>query len=422
MSAAFRRCVLLSLAFLMLLSGCGTPSVSTPATVRVLGSWTGEELATFRAVIAPFEKKSGVKIEYASTRDLRGVLQRELASGSPPDIAGLDGPGHMRELAGVGALHDLSDTVEIGKYRSAVAPTFIDLGTVDGRLVGVFVRSSVKGLIWYQPSLFELGTPTTWDELQRMASQMASRASAEWCVGLASQESSGWPGTDWIEQFLLRGSGPRAYDAWVAGTLPWSSPEVRRAFLAYGQVVAEGAVFGGKAGAVRTDFRDAGGPLFTDPPGCLFMSQGSFMASFFDEAGKKSHADYDFFPFPELSDTYAGSVIGGGDLFGLLTDNPAAAALIRYLVSDEAQTLWVSRGGGSLSVKATVTDYPDSVTERAARLLTSAKVFRFDGSDLMPRAMTAAFYTAVLQFTEDQSELDSILAGLDAVRITAYSG
>jgi alpha-glucoside transport system substrate-binding protein len=302
-----------------------------------------------------------------------------------------------------------------------VAPTFIDLGTVDGRLVGIFLRSSVKGLIWYDPGVFRLGKPRGWDDLQRMATQAAAEAEAEWCVGLESEQASGWPGTDLIEQFLVRGSGVTDYDAWVSGELPWTSPQVRNAFELYGQVVAEGAVFGGVAGALGTDFRDAGDALFRDPPGCLFLHQGSFMPSHFPE-GSQPGTDFDFFAFPPLADDRTRQVVlGAGDLFGILTDDAAAAALMRYLVSDEAQALWVAQGG-SLSVKTSVTAYPDPISQRAASLLTRAEVFRFDASDQMPGELNLAFWAAVMRFTEDQSRLDDLLAELEQVRRDGGAG
>jgi alpha-glucoside transport system substrate-binding protein len=386
----------------------------------VLGTWSGAELEAFEAVVGPFEERTGVAVDYVSTRDLRGVLEEGSAAGRPPDIAGLEGPAHMRELATRGVLKDLGGILDLGRYRSEVAPTFIELGTVDGRLVGVFVRSSLKGLIWHDPKVFRLGTPRTWDELQRMATQAADSAAAEWCVGLESEEASGWPGTDLIEQFLLRGSGTDDYDAWVAGSLPWTSPQVRDAFESYGHVVADGAVFGGVAGALGTDFREAGDPLFSQPPGCLFLHQGSYMPSFFPVASEPG-TDFDFFAFPPLGDAADGVVIGGGDLFGVLTDNAAAAALMRYLVSDEAQTLWVAQGG-SLSVKATVTDYPDRVSQRAAVLLTGAAGFRFDASDQMSGDLNAMFWRAVMSFTEDQTRLDDLLAELERIRQRGGAG
>lgn len=405
----------MALAVLFLVTGCSAPVVPLSGPVRVLGSWSGAELSAFQAVVAPFEDRTGVRVRYEVTRDLRGVLAEDIAAGSPPDIAGLEGPAHMRELAASGSLRDLHDVLDMGSYRVAVAPTFIDLGTVDRQLVGVFVRSSIKGLIWYSPHVYRLGTPQTWEELQRLALQAAPRAAAEWCVGLASEESSGWPGTDLVEQFLLRTSGSRAYDDWVAGELPWTSPELRRAFQLYGQVVADGAVYGGSAAAVATDFRTAGEALFSEPPGCLFLHQGSFMPAFFAASGQRPGRDFDFFAFPGPDDSSDGAVIGAGDMLGLLTGSPAAAELMRYLVSEEAQSLWVSQGG-SLSVLAGVTEYPDDVARRAARLLTGADTFRFDASDQMSETLNAAFWQAILDVTAEPRRLDEVLGDLEAIR------
>jgi alpha-glucoside transport system substrate-binding protein len=120
-----------------------------------------------------------------------------------------------------------------------------------------------------------------------------------------------------------------------------------------------------------------------------------------------------------MADADREAVIGAGDLIGLFTDDPSAARLIDYLVSAEAQALWVDRGG-ALSVNGRVTDYPNQVAQREAELLTGAEHFRFDASDHMPPDMNAAFWQAVLDFTADQSRLGEILEDLDRVRVAAY--
>jgi alpha-glucoside transport system substrate-binding protein len=405
----------------LLLLGCGSPAPELSGTVRVLVTWTGDELAAFRSVVAPFEERTGVSVDVISTRDLRGVLDAAMDAGDPPDLAGLAGPAHMRELAARGVLQDLGEILDMGRYRADVAPTFIDLGTVDGRLVGVFVRSSAKGLIWFSPKVFRLGAPRTWDELERMATQASRSVIRTWCLGLASDEASGWPGTDLVEQFMLRASGPEAYDAWVEGRLAWDSPEVRDAFERYAMVAADGAVYGGTSAALQVDFRAAGDPLFDARPGCLFLNQGSFMPTFFTEDGHEPLADFDFFAFPPLREDEPSMVIGGGDLMGVLTPRPEAAELLRYLVSDEAQSSWVSHGG-SLSVKSSVTAYPDTISRRAAALLSGAEVFRFDASDLMPADLNSAFWQAVLRYTADPASLDDVLAELEAVRREGQDG
>ena len=102
-------------------------------------------------------------------------------------------------------------------------------------------------------------------------------------------------------------------------------------------------------------------------------------------------------------------------------DTPQARSLMAYLVTPEAQQIWVDRGG-ALSPNSKVTQYPDDVSTRIAQILTGAKIFRFDGSDNMPTAMNDAFFKGILAYTKDPSQLDSILANLDSVQASAYGG
>jgi alpha-glucoside transport system substrate-binding protein len=240
-----------------------------------------------------------------------------------------------------------------------------------------------------------------------------------WCIGLESDESSGWPGTDWIEDFVLRQSGPQVYDEWVAGNVRWSSPEIRWAFQSYGTLVGEQDVAGGVKGALETHFSRAGDGLFTDPPQCLFVHQGTFMSTFLDEAIKGTDQQYQVMPFPDIDPRFRGSLIGAGDLVALLRDTPPARELISYLLSTEAQSILVA-DGGALSGNVLMSDYPSELLQRQAKLLADANIFRFDASDAMPEEMSQAFWKAVLDFTADQSKLDIILAGLDAVQAEVY--
>lgn len=411
-----------------------SPAESAPASpaatpgqiggsVSVIGTWTGSEQESFMAMVKPFEDKTGIKVEYTGTRDLNAVLTTGVQSGILPDLAGLPGPGQMAEFAKAGALIDLATVLDVNTYKAETSPAFVDLGTVDGKLVGVFIKSAVKGLIWYNPKVYTAGPASSWDDLQAKGKAAAAAIGGNakpWCVGLESGAASGWPGTDWIEDIVLRQSGPEVYDKWVAGQQAWTSPEIKSAFQTFGQVVGADAVYGGPNKVLTTNFGDAGNPLFTNPPGCVFHHQASFITDFFKKQGGAKDGDFDFFPFPDINPAYAGAATGAGDLFGMFHDTPQARALMQYLVTAEAQSIWVSRGG-ALSGNKNVTAYPDEVSKRSAEILTNAKIFRFDASDLMPKAMNDAFWKAMLDFTQDQSKLDAILASLDAVQKDAYA-
>ncbi len=406
-----------------------TPGASTPAPsaqlggkVTVIGTWGGSEQESFLAMVKPFEDQTGIKVEYTGTRDLNAVLTTGVASGILPDLAGLPGPGQMVEYAKAGALKPLDDVLDIAAYKAQTSPALVDLGTVDGKVIGVFIKAAVKGLIWYNPKVYTGGQPTSWDDLQAKAAAAAQGIGGNtkpWCVGLESGAASGWPGTDWIEDFVLRQAGPEVYDKWVAGQQKWTSPEIKNAFETFGKVISES--YGGPKTVLATNFGDAGNPLFKSPPGCIFHHQASFITDFFQKQGGAKPGDYDFFPFPDINPQFSGAVEGAGDLFGMFNDTPQARALMKYLVTADAQSIWVGRGG-ALSANKNVTNYPDEISKRSAEILTNAKIFRFDASDLMPQAMNDAFWKAVLDYTQDASKLDSILSNLDQVQSSAYGG
>jgi hypothetical protein len=50
------------------------------------------------------------------------------------------------------------------------------------------------------------------------------------------------------------------------------------------------------------------------------------------------------------------------------------------------------------------------------------RIARYDAGDLMPSDMRDAYWSAVLKFVQNQSQLDTILADLDKKQLTAYAG
>lgn len=387
--------------------------------VKVIGTWGGDEETAFREMVKPWEDRTGATVKYTGTRDLNIILSNGIQSGVLPDLAGLPGPGQMAEYAAAGALIDLSGVLDVDTYRSETAAALVDLGTVEGKIVGVFIKSAVKGLIWYNPKVvdFSSSAPATWDDLQAAITANADKADAAWCVGIESGAASGWPGTDWIEDIVLRQAGPDVYNSWWQGETKWTDPAIKAAFETFGQVVENS--YGGPTGVNATNFEVAGDPLFASPPGCLLHHQASFITGLGAFKTAASGTDYNFFPFPDISSQFTGAVEGAGDLFGMFNDTPAARSLMAYLVTADAQDIWVKRGG-ALSANKNATSYPDDISRRSAELITNAEAFAFDASDLMPQEMNAAFWKGVVDYVADASKLDAILAELDTIQASAY--
>jgi alpha-glucoside transport system substrate-binding protein len=389
--------------------------------VSVYGTWTGAEQDSFLAMADPWVQCSGVKINYTGQRDLGTALTAGIAGGNLPDVAGLPGPGLMQQWYTDGALKAL-DFVDYASYEAATPAGFAALGKApDGKLVGIFTKGAVKGLIWYNTKNWTEATPpATWDDLKTVAASKVSGDEKTWCIGVESGGDSGWPGTDWLEDIILRQAGPDVYDSWVAGKTKWSDPAIKQAWQTFGDAIAN--AYGGADFINSTNFGKAANPMFADPPGCLLHHQASFITDFFKNEAKAQPTDYDFFGFPNINAQFGDSVTGGGDLFGMFNDTPQARSLISYLLTPEAQEIWVKRGGFiSANKNVPAESYPDEASKKSAEILANAKLFRFDGSDLMPNAMNKAFFQAVTKYVANPGDLDNILAGLDQVQADAYS-
>jgi alpha-glucoside transport system substrate-binding protein len=386
--------------------------------VTVIASWTGAEEDSFRAMIQPWVDENETQVIYAGTRDMQALLSQAISAGGTglPDVAGIPGPGLAREWYAAGALKPL-DFMDFAAYSASTPPGMAELGQAeDGKLVGIFTKAAVKGLIWYNKNNYDGTVPATFDDLNNMD---PAPAGAVWCNAIESGAASGWPFTDWIEDIVIRQSGPDVYDSWVAGTTTWSSPEIRSAFELLGSVI--GKSNGGGTFINATNFGDVGNPMFEDPAGCKFVHQASFISDFFVNQAGAAPEDFDFFVMPDINPANAGALTGGGDMFGMFHDTPQAQSFMAYLTTPEAQAIWAARGGyiaANTNVPADV--YASDSDRKAGEALANASAFRFDGSDSMPGEMNTAFFAAMVKLATDPTNLDSILQELDTVQASAY--
>ena len=146
-------------------------------TVEVLGVWGADELASFETMVAPWEEDTGGTMEFTGTRDLIAILTTRVQAGNPPDIAILPNPGQMAELAEDGELVALDSFLDMSMIEDEYAQGWIDLGTVDGKLYGIFMKASSKGTVWYNPKTFaanDWDVPTTWNEMIALSDQIVA--------------------------------------------------------------------------------------------------------------------------------------------------------------------------------------------------------------------------------------------------------
>ncbi len=415
-------------------TACGNNTTTTGGkiggTVHFLGVWGGSELESFQAVLQPFMDQTGVKVEFETTRDLDAVLTTRVQAGNPPEIASAPSPSTLTKFVQQNKVVALDSTLDMGKLKSEYGQSWIDLGTVNGKMYELYVWASLKGLVFYNPKTFTAKgyqVPKTWDEMITLQGKIKADGTTPWCIGLESGAASGWPGSDWVKEIVLSQSGPKIYDSWWQGKQKWSSSEIKSAWTTWGNVLGSGGsnVYGGKNFMVSTNFGDAGNGMFDSPPKCYLHNQGSFITDFFVKAkpSLKAGDDFNFFPLPDVNSSYANARVVAGDTFSIFKSTPQSQAMIKYLGTSEAQAIWVKRGGKTaINNKVPVSDYPDPIAQNVAKAVIAAKIAKYDAGDLMPTDMKNAYWSAVLSFVQDQTKLDSILAGLDKVQATAYTG
>ncbi len=387
-------------------------------TVTIFTAADENQIKVFESTFAGFEERTGIDVvvEGSPEFETNAVIRSE--AGDPYDILNFPQPGLMADMARDGFLVDLNEFLTPDEIAAAYNQSWIDLGTVDGTLVGLMHTADVKSLVWYPKDDFDAAgyqIPQTWDELMTLTETIAATGVTPWCVGVESGGATGWPATDWVEDVMLRTTSPENYDAWTRGELKFDSPEVRNAFETVGEIwFHEGYVRGGTTGILTTNFGDAPLPLFDDPPGCYLHRQASFIPNFFPE-GSEVGVDVDYFYLPPIDPAYGKPVLGSGNLVSLAKDTPAGREVMRFLTTPESVEAEVKAGNAIAAVNGVPDDwYPSTTMSGFAAILAGADTFRFDGSDLMPGAVGAgSFWTGAVDWIGG-ADLTTVLQTIDA--------
>ncbi len=413
---------------LLALSLVGLAAIAQQKVVNVMHGWPGEQAPAFQMIVDTFEAANpdiDVVVEIVG-RDRPAVLATRLAAGNPPDLTPHPWIGLMKQWADDGQIVDLTDLVN----TSDINPALVPIGEYDGGLYGLFIFPNVKSLIWYNPKEFAAKgyeIPTTWYQLLALCEQIVADGGAPFSIGLESGAASGWPGTDWIEDIMLRTAGADVYDKWVAHEISWTDARVKKAFETFGSLFDKGYVFGGPIGALTTNFGDAADPLFLDPPAAYMHHQATFIQGFFNDHfdGLVAAEDYDIFPLPTITPaaTPDGSIplLVSGDVVTVFNNRPEVIKFAQFLTSETAANIWSSELGElSAYVNADPAQFESPITRKAQEMLLSATVSRFDGSDLMPGEIGAgAFWSGVLDYISGIN-LDTVLQAIEAAAVDAY--
>ncbi|MBN9238871.1 MAG: sugar ABC transporter substrate-binding protein [Micrococcales bacterium 70-64] len=393
--------------------------------VTVYGTIQDTEADLLEQSWADWEKANNIDIQYEGSKEFEAQIGTRAQGGTAPDLAIFPQPGLLADLASRGYVQPAPEGVS-KNVADNWSTDWAGYATVDGTLYGAPLMASVKGFVWYSPSQFKewgVEVPTTWQELLDLTKTIQSKTgTAPWCAGFGSDAATGWPGTDWVEDLVLRQAGPDVYDQWVKHEIPFNDPAIKSAFDSVGEILLNpdyvNAGFGDVKSINTTPFGDPARAL--GDGSCALHHQASFYDGFIQDPANGNATvgpDADIWAFILPGETAgAPAVTGGGEIVAAFSNDADTIKVQEYLSSADWANSRVALGGVISANKGLDASNASSpILQEAIKILQDPNTtFRFDASDLMPGVVGAGtFWTGMVDWVNGKST-DEVLSNIEA--------
>lgn len=180
-------------------TGCGSsPTTSesggqTATKIRFLSmDYDATSSALQKKIVDEFNQKnpsSQVEIDIVNWNDGHQKLQTLISGNQAPDLA-IVGTRWMAEYQKAGLLADLSTGEQNGPAIDEFVPGVLEAGRIEGKLVGLPVAASVRGLYFNRTMLKKAGVepPKSWAELTTAAPKIQAANPGVAAIGVQGKE------------------------------------------------------------------------------------------------------------------------------------------------------------------------------------------------------------------------------------------
>ncbi|MCU1508840.1 MAG: sugar transporter substrate-binding protein [Glaciihabitans sp.] len=393
--------------------------------VTVYGTIADTEADLLNKSWAAWETANKIDIKYESSKEFEAQISVRAQGGNAPDLAIFPQPGLMADLASRDLIQPAPAAVSanVSKYWSK---DWAKYATVGGTLYGAPLMASVKGFIWYSPAKFKewgVTVPTTFDELMTLTKTIQQKTGkAPWCAGFGSDAATGWPGTDWVEDLVLRQAGAATYDKWVSHKIPFTDPAIKKAVDTVGTILKDPNYVNAGLGDVKsinsTPFGDVARVLGKGD--CALTHQASFFDGFLTDPKNGNTTvgpDKNIWAFltPPIAAGDGAAVTGGGEIVAAFSNDADTIKVQQYLSSPEWANSRVKLGGViSANNGLDPASASSPILQQSIKILQDPKTtFRFDASDLMPGVVgSGSFWKGMVDWINGTST-DDVLSTID---------
>jgi alpha-glucoside transport system substrate-binding protein len=171
-------------------------------------------------------------------------------------------------------------------------------------------------------------------------------------------------------------------------------------------------VAGGIRGALGTNFPNGVDLVFGQIPSAELYMEGGFVGGIAlgNNPRLKPGRTIDAAPFPIITPSLGSPLVGGGALIAVFVDNEAVRKLLLYLSSPEAGTVLASTGEHvSPNKRVPLNAYANVIARTEVKQVASAKVFRFDGSDLLPGSLAGSWGSTLQKVIQKPGDIPKLM-------------
>jgi multiple sugar transport system substrate-binding protein len=410
------RKILLALAVAAFAAGTSVVSTAQAGTLAMNIAYKGaSQRAVWQQVVDEFKKAHpgiDVKVSFIDEEAYKVQLPGWLSTVAPDIVNWHDGE-RMAYYAQRGLFEDLTGDWQKNGWNDMYASTK-EASSYKGKQYAAPTVYYSWGM-FYRKDLFEKagikGEPKTWDEFLDAAKKL--KAAGITPIAVAGRDA--WTLAGWFDYLDLRLNGNAFHQKLMAGEIPYTDPRVKKVYTTWKQLIDDGYFINN---SLSYDL-DAVQPFLFQGKAAM-MLMGTFFSASFPPSIKDQIG---FFRFPVIDPNVPMAEDGPVNvlLIPAKAKNKADARKLLAFMETPKINSELAKGWGQLPSNSQAAPPEDAISKVGFQTLANTKggIAQFYDRD-MQKEMADEGMKAMQQFYSDPSQLDSVLAHLEATRKRIY--
>ncbi|CAG4919795.1 hypothetical protein R69919_04751 [Paraburkholderia gardini] len=375
----------------------------------------GNQRSTWQDAFDKFKKANpdvDLKVTYVTEETYKVQMGGWLAT-DPPDVVSWHDGERMAYYAQRGLLEDLSSDWSKNGWDQQYA-SVKEASTYKGKQYAAPLGYDAYGF-FYRKDLFEKagikGEPKTWDEFLDACKKL--KASGVAPIAVAARDS--WTLAAWFDYLDLRINGNAFHQKLMAGEVPYTDARVKKVYMAWKTLIDDHYFIDN---ALSYDL-DSIAPFLVNGKASMMLMGTFFSASI--PASVKPETGFFRFPIVDANVPTAEDGPVNVLLVPAKAKNKVDARRLLAFMETPQINADLARGWGQLPSNSKAEEPDDPISKVGFQTLasTTGGIAQFYDRD-MTKEMADEGMKAMQQFYSDPSQLDSLLARLEAIRKRIY--